>query len=207
MRLGALLLAVVALSAVTPLFAQGASAALLSDGEVAGMEQVRSQPEVARSGPIGSARADSAAAARDGAAATRPAATLRVDGGRSTFMVVVAAEASVGYQITIDCIERCARPVHYEETTGDTPLGLFSRDQNDLIFSIWSGGSSYRVLVWSLAGNTVRKIAELSSRGRPDFMTVPDGAPVVQTYEGDSGTTALHRVRWVLANDRLQRFK
>jgi hypothetical protein len=140
-----------------------------------------------------------------GVAATSSVATLRVDGDKSTFMVKVTEDASVGFRITIDCTERCATAVHYSEATGDTPLGLFSRDQNDLIFSTWSGGSAYRVLVWSVANGTVRKVAELSSRGRPDFVTGSDGAPVIQTYEADGRATTLRRVRWTFAHDHFVR--
>ena len=81
--------------------------------------------------------------------ATSTVATLRVDADKSTFMVKVTEDASVGHQITIDCVRQCAKAAHYHETTGDTPLGLFSRDQNNLIFSTWSSGSAYRVVVWS----------------------------------------------------------
>lgn len=69
------------------------------------------------------------------AAAPSPVAALRIDGDASTFVVRVTGGLPDGYQIAIDCTEKCARPIHYRETTSDTPLGLFSRDQNDLVFS------------------------------------------------------------------------
>lgn len=111
--------------------------------------------------------------------ATAPslAAALRIDGDESTFMVQVTGGLPDGYQITIDCTEKCTRPVHYREATGDTPLGLFSRDQNDLAFSTWSGGSAYRVKVWSVAGGAVRKVLELSSRSTPNFLSDAYGRP------------------------------
>ncbi|EIZ78842.1 hypothetical protein WSK_2385 [Novosphingobium sp. Rr 2-17] len=138
---------------------------------------------------------------------TPPAATLRVDGDQSTFMVEVTGGLAAGYQIAIDCTEKCARPVHYREATGDAPLGLFSRDQNGLVFSTWSGGSAYRVRVWSVAGDTVRKVAEMSSRGRPDFLSDSHGWPMIQTYERIGSAAGLRRVRWTFVGGHFMRFK
>ena len=140
-----------------------------------------------------------------GISANSPVASLRLDGEGSTFKVAITKQAPEGYAISIDCVERCLKPIHYRDTTGDTPLGLFSRDQNSLIFSTWSGGSAYRVVVWSVADYHIRKVAELSSRGRPDFMSGPDGVAVIQTYEADSSTDPLRRVRWTFANGRFVR--
>jgi hypothetical protein len=130
------------------------------------------------------------------AAATSTVATLRVDGDASTFVVQVTGGLPNGYQIAIDCTEKCVRQVHYRETTSDTPLGLFSRDQNGLVFSTWSGGSAYRVMVWSVASDTVRKVGELSSRGTPNFLSDANGRPTIETFEGASVAARLRRVRW-----------
>lgn len=139
------------------------------------------------------------------ATAPSPVAALRVGGDASTFVVQVTGGLPDGYQIAIDCIERCARPVHYREATGDTPLGLFSRDQNDLVFSTWSGGSAYRVIVWSVAGDTVRKVVELSSRGTPNFLSDTYGRSIIETYEGESVVAGLRRVRWTFTNGHFVR--
>jgi hypothetical protein len=129
-----------------------------------------------------------------------PVAALRVHEAQSTFTVNVTVDSSAGYQITIDCVEGCKTPIHYRETASDSPLGLFSRDQYGLIFSIWSGGSAYRVLVWSVADDSVRKVAELSSRGRPDFTTGPNGTPRILAHEADSDGISLHSVCWSFVN-------
>jgi hypothetical protein len=134
-----------------------------------------------------------------------PVAALRVDGDRSSFMVKVTGSAPNEYRVSIDCSERCAKPIHYAETTSDTPLGIFSRDQDGLVFSTWSGGSVYRVLVWSVTDDGVRKVTELSSRGRPDFLSNADGEAVIQTYEADTGTAPLHHVRWTFHQGRFAR--
>ena len=139
------------------------------------------------------------------ATASLPVAALRLDGDRSTFVVQVTGGLPDGYQIAIDCTEKCAIPVHYRERTSDTPLGLFSRDQNDLLFSTWSAGSAYRVMVWSVAGDTVRKVAELSSRGTPDFLSDANGRPTIETYEGEGVAAPLRRVRWTFVNGRFAR--
>ena len=139
------------------------------------------------------------------ATAPLPVAALRVDGDASTFVVQVTGPVPDGYQIAIDCAEKCTKPVHYRETTGDTPLGLFSRDQNNLIFSTWSAGSGYRVLVWSVAGQAVRKVVELSSRGTPNFLSDARGRPTIEIYEGASIDARLRRVRWTFISGHFVR--
>ena len=116
-----------------------------------------------------------------------PVASLRINGERSTFSVVVEDSASTGYDIRIKCVSACAEPIDFSEPIGDVPMGLFSRDQDDLVFSLWSGGSAYRVRVWQVSDAGVRKVAELSSRGRPDFLTDGAGRSAIRTYEADSG--------------------
>lgn len=137
--------------------------------------------------------------------AEAPAASLRVNGDRATFMVTVTDDRAVGYRIAIDCIARCPRAIQYHETSGDSPLGLFSRDQDDLIFSVWSAGSVYRVLVWSVAQDHVRKVGELSSRGRPDFLSNPEGNAMIRTYEADGGNTPPVAVSWTVVNGHFLR--
>jgi hypothetical protein len=131
-----------------------------------------------------------------------PVASLRVNGDQASFMVRVVTDAQAGYRVTIDCARHCRKPVHYAETTGDAPLGLFSRDQDNLLFSIWSAGSVYRVLVWSVSDGGVRRIAEIASRGRPDFLSDSDGSAVVRTYEGDGGASPLHAKDWTFSDGR-----
>jgi len=123
-----------------------------------------------------------------------PVASLRVDGERSTFSVTVEERASVGYDVRIECVSTCAQPIAFSETVGDAPMGLFSRDQDDLVFSVWSGGSAYRVRVWQVSDAGVRKVAELSSRGRPDFLTDGAGRSAIRTYEAESGVEPLKPV-------------
>lgn len=115
-----------------------------------------------------------------------PIASLRVDGERSTFSIVIEASANTGYNIRIKCVSACAKPIEFSEPVGDVPLGLFSRDEDDLVFSLWSGGSAYWVRVWQVNDAGVREVAELSSRGRPDVLTDSAGRPAIRTYEADS---------------------
>lgn len=132
-------------------------------------------------------------------------ASLHIDDGRSAFAATITPDDAAGYRIAIDCTGQCSVPASYSETVDDVPLGLFSRDQDDLILSLWSGGSAYRVRVWSIADGQVRKVAELSSRGRPEFLTAPGGGILIRTYEAESGVTAQHRVDWTLAGGRFVR--
>ena len=134
--------------------------------------------------------------------AATPVASLRVDGDRASFMIRAVVDAHAGYRVTIDCARHCRKPVHYAETTGDAPLGLFSRDQDNLLFSIWSAGSVYRVPVWSVSDDGLRRIAEIASRGRPDFLSDGDGFAVVRAYEGDGGASPLHARDWTFSDGR-----
>ena len=140
------------------------------------------------------------------AASPEPAAaSLHVDDGQTTFAATVTPDDQAGYRIAINCAGQCRAPTSYSETVGDTPLGLFSRDQDDLILSLWSGGSAYRVRVWSIADGEVGKIAELSSRGRPEFLNAPDGGTMIRTFEAESGVAALHEVNWTSSAGRFVR--
>ncbi len=88
----------------------------------------------------------------------------------------------------------CARPIEFSEPVGDVPMGLFTRGKDNLVFSLWSGGSAYRVRVYQVSDTGVRKVAELSSRGLPDVLTDNAGRPAIRTYEADSGAQALKPV-------------
>jgi hypothetical protein len=123
-----------------------------------------------------------------------PIASLQVHGERSTFSVVVEDHATVGYDIRIRCVSACDHPVDFHEPIDDVPMGLFTRDQDDLLFSLWGGGSAYRVRVWKVGDSGVRKVVELSSRGRPDFLTDDMGRSAIRTYEGSSGAGPLKPV-------------
>ncbi|MFG6284420.1 hypothetical protein [Sphingomonas sp. S6] len=123
-----------------------------------------------------------------------PIASLRVHGERSTFSVVVEDSAAVGYDIRIECVAACDHPVDFHERIDDVPMGLFTRDQDELLFSLWGGGSTYRVRVWKVGDSGIRKVVELSSRGRPDFLTDDKGRSAIRTYEGGSGTGPLKPV-------------
>jgi hypothetical protein len=131
-----------------------------------------------------------------------PVASLRIDGARSSFSVLVEENASTGYDIRIKCVSTCAQPIEFNEFIGDVPMGLFSRDQDDLVFSLWSGGSSYRVRVWQVSDAGVRKVAELPSRGRPDFLTDDAGRSAIRTYEADSGVEPFKPTLWSFVKGR-----
>ncbi len=60
-------------------------------------------------------------------------------------------------------------------------------------------------MVWSVAGDTVRKVVELSSRGTPNFVSDAYGRPTIETYEGESVAVPLRRVRWTFVNGHFAR--
>jgi len=95
--------------------------------------------------------------------------------------------------------------VTFVEPIGDHPLGLFSRDQDQLVFYLSSSGSAYQVRVWQIADSGVRRVASLGSRGRPDFLSDAQGRAVIDTYEGDSGVGPWSHVRWTYRDGAFQR--
>jgi hypothetical protein len=60
-------------------------------------------------------------------------------------------------------------------------------------------------MVWSVAGDTVRKVAELSSRGIPNFLSDAHGRPTIEIYEAAGVGARLRRVRWTFVSGRFVR--
>lgn len=103
----------------------------------------------------------------------------------------------VGYRFVVDCVPGCLSAGRYSQDISDSPIGLFKLwDGDDLVYSIWAGGSAYRVRVWAVTARGVSQVLEASSRGRPDFLSGPDGAPEIRTYEADGGTQPQRPVLW-----------
>lgn len=138
----------------------------------------------------------SSTALADSAAQPETFASLRVDGVNATFAVAVQVAHPAGYQVEIDCVSGCSSAVSYREPVGDSPLGLFTRDQDDLIFSTWTSGSGYRVRVWRASNAGIRKVAELSSRGRPDFQSDRFGRSTIRTFEREGSTGPFYPILW-----------
>ena len=135
------------------------------------------------------------------------AASLRVDGDHKTFVVAVRVYRISGYEVEINCVAGCSSPVSYHEPVGDSPLGLFTRDQDGLIFSTWSAGSAYRVRVWRVSDRGIHKVVELSSRGRPDFQSDEFGRSTIRAFEGESSTGPLRPVLWTYRSGSFERGK
>lgn len=123
-------------------------------------------------------------------------ASLRTGFEHGTYLFEVERHEANGYPLRIMCIERCPHPVDHVEPLGDHPLGLFADDQDELIFYLTASGSAYQVRVWQLTGEGVRRVAELASGARPDFMRDARGEAVIRTYEGESNLGPLRTVYW-----------
>src|SRR5438045_4015131 len=96
------------------------------------------------------------------------AASLRVGLGEgSNAAIQVVEDRRVGYRLTVDCINSCARPLHYSTSIGDSPLGLLDLDRDGLVYSVWGTGCCYIVRVWKVTSHGVAKVFEAGSRGRP----------------------------------------
>ncbi|WP_448662249.1 hypothetical protein ACG3SL_16470 [Sphingomonas sp. CJ20] len=123
-------------------------------------------------------------------------ASLRIHADASTYFANVDTDPSVGYRLAIACIDACSSSAAYREDIGDVPMGLFVRDQDGLLFSLWAGGSAYRVRIWRITDAGIRQVAELSSRGRPEFLDDPQGRPIIHTFDAESGTGPRSVIRW-----------
>lgn len=132
-------------------------------------------------------------------------ASLQIDAGATTYQAKVDRVPAGGYRVMIDCVAPCHRPVRYREAVGDSPVGLFVRDTDDLLYSIWSGGSAYRIRVWAMTDHAVRPVAVLSSRGWPEFLSDGQGRPVIRTVDGDKGGNPRPKSVWTYMRGRFTR--
>lgn len=122
--------------------------------------------------------------------------SLRVTTDDGVFTAVVEERREAGYDVEITCVSGCPRAISLRESVDDSPLGLFTRDQDSLLFSTWSAGSAYRVRVWALDRSRIVEVAELSSRERPAFASDRLGRATIRTFESESGVTPFRPVLW-----------
>lgn len=127
-------------------------------------------------------------------------ATVWLDADQAQFLAKIE-DGPKGYRLVVDCVRGCIPRTRYVQDVSDTPISLFRLwDGDDLLYSVWAGGSAYRVRAWQVTRGKVIQLLKASSRGRPDFVSAPDGAPVVRTYEADSGVQVPATVAWVYRN-------
>lgn len=137
-------------------------------------------------------------------------ASLRVGAGDASEAVMrVVEDHNTGYRLEVDCVTRCARPMHYSVPVGGTPMGLVDLDRDGLVYSVWGTGCCYMVRVWRVTPAGVAKILEAGSRGVPSLITGP-GLTVV-TYmrptdaRGREKSVSPLPVRWTYHNRRFKR--
>jgi len=133
------------------------------------------------------------------------AGSLRVTTDEGVFGAFISEVREAGYEVKITCVSGCPAGIGLRESVEDTPLGLFTRDQDNLLFSTWSAGSAYRVRVWTLKRSGIVEIAELSSRGRPAFASDRFGRAIIRTFESESGAAPLRPVLWTYSNGAFTR--
>lgn len=123
-------------------------------------------------------------------------ASLWVNADQANLLVQIQ-DGPRGYRFIVECVRGCIPPTQYTQMIGDAPISLFRTwDGDDLVYSVWAGGSAYRVRVWRVTRARVTQVLEASSRARPDFMTSTDGSPEVRTYEADGGVDIPSPVVW-----------
>lgn len=145
------------------------------------------------------------------AVASAPTALLRLDmDNGSTAVIQVVDDARSGYRLKVDCISRCARPMHYSAPIGDSPMGLIDLDRDGLVYSVWGTGCCYVARIWKVTPAGVAKVLEAWSRGVPSYVTNP--RLIVTTYarpadhSGSERTTAPAPIQWTYSNGRFIRF-
>jgi hypothetical protein len=141
------------------------------------------------------------ASAEEGEQGTRFIASY--DSGK---YIVRASEAGV---LTIDCSERCASPVSIKDNIGRTNLGIFRlSDANNLLFTTWVGGSSYRAIIYKIDGKNTKKVLDEYAIGGVDFIG-SNGKNIVVRIPQFASARDKRRVvrswRWNNAVGRFQR--
>lgn len=139
--------------------------------------------------------------AADGAQVTQ--FVTNFDSGRYN---ISASETGV---LSIDCLERCATRVAIKHNIGRTNLGIFRlSDANNLLFTTWVGGSSYRVIIYKIDGKNTKKVLDeyaiggmdlIGSSGKnvvvriPQFASVRDKRKVIRSWRWNNATGRFDR--------------
>jgi hypothetical protein len=136
-------------------------------------------------------------------------ASLRVGvGDSSEALVQVVEDRTAGHRLKVDCVSRCARPLHYTVPVGDTPMGLVDLDRDGLVYSVWGTGCCYMVRVWKLTPAGVAKVFETGSRQLPSLMTSPSLTVITYMRPKDASgreTSASPRpLRWAYRHGRFE---
>ena len=134
-------------------------------------------------------------------------ASLRMSDPTLSEYRIQILDGPTGYRLVADCLCGCSPAHRYAQDIADTPISLFRlSDNDDLVYSIWAGGSAYRVRVWKVGPDIVAQVLEASTRERPDFLTDSSGAVVVRTFEADAAVTPSRAVRWIYDGKAFSRF-
>jgi hypothetical protein len=130
-------------------------------------------------------------------AVTSPMASLRIVDDEQVEMSVAVVRTEDGFRMSVDCVSNCPKPLHYDEVSGDWPLGLFQLwEGDDLVYAVGGGGVAYSVRAWSVTSKGVFKVLDASSRDRPEFLNAENGTQIVRTSEADGGTQPRRWVTW-----------
>lgn len=118
---------------------------------------------------------------------------------------IEAAPFQGGHTLRFLCLEGCPVPVDVSAGHPDSPLGMLSRDNDDLFFLFSSSGSAYWVRVWHLTENGAERVGEIVSRTPPDFAKDDSGHTVIRSYEGDPPEGLLRPMDWKYVDGRYVR--
>ena len=120
--------------------------------------------------------------------------------------VQVRRDNQSGHVLTVDCVSKCANPLHFEAGLGEAPLGLVDLQTDGLVYSVWGTGCCYIVRVWQVVPTGVKLLLETASRTQPSLL-VKSGL-TVETYmrptdkHGREIGIALKPMKWTYRQGR-----
>jgi hypothetical protein len=150
----------------------------------------------------------SAAQARpDDASPERVVASLRfMTSNQAEFEMRVMEPPDYRLTLKVDCIRKCAAPVHFETPEDLPPQELVWLDGDDLLYTLRETGCCYQVLVLHVTSGGVTTALDVGSRGRPELRA--HGDPIIVTYmrpqdrAGRDLSMTLRPIRWVYRDGR-----
>ena len=141
------------------------------------------------------------------AAQVDPVASLDVLLANGSYATVhVRRHNQLDHAFLVDCVRKCAKPLHFEAAIDETPLGLVDLQTDGLVYSVWGTGCCYIVRVWQLRPTGVKLLLETGSRSQPSLLAKSGLA--VETYmrvtdeRGRDVGTSLRPVRWTYRQGR-----
>ena len=116
--------------------------------------------------------------------------------GDEEYLVSVRSEGT----LTINCVRGCATPVSFSDDPAGKSIGLFRLTDNDnLLYTTWVGGSTYRLVIYAIDKTGPRKVLDEYSLAAPDILgSIADGPAIrlTQFISEASRRRVIRNWRW-----------